>query len=42
MLLRAFIEERDRCLKIAAITYFANGMKAKRRRKDSFLNTPYG
>jgi uncharacterized protein YehS (DUF1456 family) len=35
MLLRANMEEGDKCLKIAAIRYFANGVKARRRGKDS-------
>jgi len=35
MFLRAFIEEGDKCLTIAAIRYFANGVKARRRGKDS-------
>jgi len=35
MLLRANMEEGDKCLTIAAIRYFANGVKARRRGKDS-------
>jgi hypothetical protein len=34
VLLRAFIEEGDRCRTIAAIRYFANEIKARRRGKD--------
>jgi len=35
VLLRAFIEEGDRRRTIAAIRYFAKGIKARRRGKDS-------
>jgi hypothetical protein len=31
VLLRAFVEEGDRCRTIAAVRYFANGIKARRR-----------
>jgi len=34
VLFRAFIEEGDKCRTVAAV-YFANGIKARRRGKDS-------
>jgi hypothetical protein len=35
VLRRTFMEEGDRCGTIAAIRYFADGIKARRRGKDS-------
>jgi hypothetical protein len=35
VLLRTFIEEGDKCSAVAAVRYFANGIKARRRGKDS-------